>query len=113
MGRIRKRNLARNIDGFIVKNLTLGMEPNDPLTYAPGLELHHPITSKLGNPGGRLEREIGRKREIYLSSDLLFSLVVTMATRGSWVHSSLCCGISTSRQACILSDPLKISVNIM
>ena len=34
--------------------LTLGMDPNDPLAYAPGLEHHHPIMSMLGEPGGRL-----------------------------------------------------------
>ena len=27
---------------------TLGTDPNLPLAYAPGLELHHPIMSKLG-----------------------------------------------------------------
>ena len=43
-----------------VASLTLGMEPNDPLAYAPGLELHHPIISTLGDTGGRLERERDR-----------------------------------------------------
>ena len=44
-------------DGFIVTNVTLGTEPNAPLAYATGLEPHHPIMSKLGEPGGPLERE--------------------------------------------------------
>ena len=60
MGRIRKRNLARNIDGFIVTNLTLGMEPYSNLAYDMGLELYHPITSKLGEPGGQLYIDIER-----------------------------------------------------
>ena len=50
-------NAVGNIDRFRVKHLTLGTEPNSPLTYAPGLELHHPIMSNFGDPGGRLERE--------------------------------------------------------
>ena len=36
-----------------VVTTTLGTEPNDPLVYAPGLELHHPIMSKLGEHGGQ------------------------------------------------------------
>ena len=36
---------------------TIGTEPNAPLTYALGSEHHHPIMSKLGGHGGRLERE--------------------------------------------------------
>ena len=38
---------------------TLGMDPNDPLAYAPGLELHQPIMSTIGETRGRLERERG------------------------------------------------------
>ena len=41
-----------------VANATLGTEPNAPLAYATGLEHHHPIMSKLGDPGGRSYREI-------------------------------------------------------
>ena len=40
-----------------VTNLILGTEPNYPLAYDPGLELHHPIMSMIGGHGGRLERE--------------------------------------------------------
>ena len=36
-------------------HITLGMEPNAPLTYALILEHYQPIMSKLGDPGGRLE----------------------------------------------------------
>ena len=32
---------------------TLGIEPNDTPTYAPGLELQHPIKSKLWVHGGQ------------------------------------------------------------
>ena len=32
------------------------MDPNDPLAYAPGLEIHHPTMSMLGGHGGQLER---------------------------------------------------------
>ena len=42
---------------YIVANVILGTEPNAPLAYTPGLELHHPIMSILGCHGGRLERE--------------------------------------------------------
>ena len=38
-------------------NTSLGTEHNAPLTYAPGLELHHPIMSMLGGHGGQLERD--------------------------------------------------------
>ena len=40
-----------------VANLILVTEPNDPIVYAPGLELHHPIMRTLGGYGGNLERE--------------------------------------------------------
>ena len=40
-----------------VAYVTLGTEPNAPLAYALEMELHHPTISKLGEPGGRLERE--------------------------------------------------------
>ena len=36
-----------------VVNITLGKEPNTPLDFALGLELHHPIMSKLGEHGGQ------------------------------------------------------------
>ena len=39
-----------------VANLSLCMDPNDPLTYGPVLELHHQIMSMLGGHGGWLER---------------------------------------------------------
>ena len=48
-------------DGRLIKwedtaeNITLGTEPNAPLAYAPGLELHHPIMSTLGAHGVQLE----------------------------------------------------------
>ena len=39
-------------------HVNLVKEPNAPLAYAPGLKLHHPIMSKLGEPMGQLERDI-------------------------------------------------------
>ena len=42
---------------YNVAHATLGTEPNSPLAYDLGLELHHQIMSKLGYPGGRLEIE--------------------------------------------------------
>ena len=39
-----------------VAKLTLGMEPNNSLAYAPGLEHHHPIMIMFGDPGGWLYR---------------------------------------------------------
>ena len=41
-----------------VAQVTLGTDPNDPLAYAPVLEHHHLISSTLGEPRGRLGREI-------------------------------------------------------
>ena len=38
-----------------VEKFILGTEPNDTLSYALGLELHHPIMSMLGGHGGQLE----------------------------------------------------------
>ena len=35
-----------------VVNINLRTEPNDTLTYALGLEIHHPIISKLGENVG-------------------------------------------------------------
>ena len=49
----RDRQLIRWED--TVANVILGMEPNAPLAYATGLELHHPIMSMLGGHGGRLD----------------------------------------------------------
>ena len=46
-----------------VAKVTLSTEPNDTLDYALGLAHHHPIMSTIGEPGGRLEREI--EIEIY------------------------------------------------
>ena len=39
-----------------VANIIIGTEPNDPLVYAPGLEIYHLIMSMLGGHGDRLER---------------------------------------------------------
>ena len=52
---------GRNGDGdgriirweYTVANVILGTEPDVPLAYAPGLELHHLIMSILGGHGGR------------------------------------------------------------
>ena len=44
-----------------IEKITLGTEPNDPLTYDPGLEPHHPVMSTLGAHECQLEI----KREIY------------------------------------------------
>ena len=52
-----KSNSKGTTDGFVVTNTTLGKQHNAPLEYAPVLEINHPIMSKLGNPGGRLEIE--------------------------------------------------------
>ena len=54
MGGRVKSNTAGTTYGFILTNLTIGTEPNSPLSYALGLELHHPIMIKLGDPGGWL-----------------------------------------------------------
>ena len=40
-----------------VANVILGKGYSAALASAPGLELHHPIMSMLGVPGGRLDRE--------------------------------------------------------
>ena len=37
-----------------VSHITLGTDTNSPLTYALGLEHHHPIMINLRDPGGRL-----------------------------------------------------------
>ena len=39
-------------------NITLGTDPNATLDYAPGLELHQLIMSKLGEHKGQSEREL-------------------------------------------------------
>ena len=39
------------------KKITLWMDPNVPLSDDPILEIHHPITSKLGGHGDWLEIE--------------------------------------------------------
>ena len=41
--------------GDNVVDITLGTDHNDPLSYAPGLELHHHIMSTLGVHIGQLE----------------------------------------------------------
>ena len=43
----------------------IGTEPNDPISYAPGLEHQHPNMSMVGGHGGQLEIEI----EIEISSE--------------------------------------------
>ena len=55
-----------------VANITLGTETNDPLTYAPVLEHHHPIISMIGALEGQLDRynilvktPIGQNNTIY------------------------------------------------
>ena len=53
-----------------VAHVTLGVEPNAPLAYAPVLEHHHPIMSMIGYPGGRLERLI----EIFPCENWIYSL---------------------------------------
>ena len=40
-----------------VTKVILGKYDNTPLAYTPGLELHHPIMSKIGGHGGQLESE--------------------------------------------------------
>ena len=45
----------------IVVTITLGTHPNVPLSYAPVLELNHPIMSTLGAHVGQLQREIERQ----------------------------------------------------
>ena len=62
-----------------IANITLRAEPNDPLAYAPRLEYHHPIMSRLGETGGRLEREIERglcaeKAQTRTYQQLIFSI---------------------------------------
>ena len=49
--------LIRWVDN--VACVTLGTDPNDPLEYDLGLELHQPIMSTLGEPGKRLETDRG------------------------------------------------------
>ena len=46
--------------GYCSSQNTLGMDPNAPLAYAPGSELHHPTMSVLGGHGGQLDRDIER-----------------------------------------------------
>ena len=53
----------RDGDGRLIKlkdnvaNITSGMEPNVPLAYDPGSELHRLTMSTLGAHGGKLEKE--------------------------------------------------------
>ena len=44
---------------------TIGTEPNDPLSYAPGSEHQHLNMSMVGGHGGQLDREI----DIEISSE--------------------------------------------
>ena len=41
---------------YTVANITLGTDPNAPLAYDMGLELHHPILSTSGAHRGQLVR---------------------------------------------------------
>ena len=58
-GREGDINAAGTTDRFRVTNTNLGKEPNDPLAYAPELEIQHSSMSKFGDPGGRLDRKRG------------------------------------------------------
>ena len=53
---------------LIVTNLTLRKYNNTPLAYTLGLELHHPIMSKIGGHGGQLESERDRGQRKLLAS---------------------------------------------
>ena len=55
--------MAGTTYGFEVKQLTLGTEPYEPLAHDPGLEIHFPIMSNLGDSGDQFERERPRKRD--------------------------------------------------
>ena len=46
--------------------ITLGAEPNAPLAYDLGLEIHHHIMSTPVQHGGRLERKREREIDIFL-----------------------------------------------
>ena len=66
---------GRNGDGdgqmirweYTVANVILGTEPNAPLAYAPGSELHNPIISILGGYGGRLDIYIYSIYSMYIN----------------------------------------------
>ena len=51
-----------------VAHVTLGTDPNAPLAYAMGLEIHHPIMSTLRDPGFGLEIYKYIKWRTYFSS---------------------------------------------
>ena len=52
------------------------MHPNTPLAYAPRLELHNLIISKLGESGGQLEAEReGKKAKIDNSGKSLYKTI--------------------------------------
>ena len=51
-----------------VAHVTLGTDPNAPLAYSMGLEIHHPIMSMLRDPGVRLYIYIYIKWRTYFSS---------------------------------------------
>ena len=57
VGGREKNNTAETIDGFRLTIVTLGTEPNAPISSDPVLEIHHPIMSKLGGNRGRLNRK--------------------------------------------------------
>ena len=52
-----KSNAAGATCRLRVTKVILGKYDNTPLAYTPGLELHHPIMSKIGGHGGQLESE--------------------------------------------------------
>ena len=47
----------------------LGTEHNTPLAYAAVIELHRPISSTIGEHGGRLERE---RERFFVNSIIVF-----------------------------------------
>ena len=55
MKRRGKSNEEVIIYGLRVTEVTLRTEPNAPLAYAQGLELHHLIMSNIGETGDQLE----------------------------------------------------------
>ena len=54
VGGIRKNNETGNTDRSRVTYVTLGTDPNAPLDYDPGLELHYPIKNNLRGHGCQL-----------------------------------------------------------
>ena len=63
-------------------HITLGTDPNAPLAYDSGLELHHPIMSTLGGNGGQLERERGGGGQSKVASLHIFMSLILFSGRG-------------------------------